>query len=84
MTAFQFYTGGWLRGYGVGVPNGALWTITVDIQFYIVSIFLAKWLKGRRIKTWGVIIGLFMILDLTLEKAKGGYPELYTNYYNVI
>ena len=31
MTAFQFYTGDWLRSYGVGTPNGALWTITVDI-----------------------------------------------------
>lgn len=45
-------------------------------QFYIVSIILAKWLKGRRIKTWGVIIGLFMLLDFTLERAKGLYLEI--------
>lgn len=76
MTAFQFYTGGWPRDYGVGVPNGALWTITVDIQFYIVAIFFAKWLKGRGIKTWGVVITLGMIFDLALEKGKGFYPEI--------
>lgn len=76
MTAFQFYTGGWLRSYGVGVPNGALWTITVDIQFYIVAIFLARWLKGKKIRTWGITICLAMILDLALEKAKGLYPEI--------
>lgn len=76
MTVFQFYTGGWLRTYGVGVPNGALWTITVDIQFYIIAIFLARWLKGRKIRTWGIIICLAMILDLALEKAKGFYPEI--------
>lgn len=76
MTAFQFYTGEWLRDYGVGVPNGALWTITVDIQFYIVAIFLAKWLRGRKIRTWSIAIVIMMILDLALEKGKGFYPEI--------
>ena len=76
MTAFQFYTGGWLRGYGVGVPNGALWTITVDIQFYIVAIFLAKWLKNKRISTWSIVIAITMVFDLLLEKGKGLYPEI--------
>lgn len=76
MTVFQFYTGGWLREYGVGVPNGALWTITVDIQFYIAAIFLVKWMKGRKISTWGIVTALSMILDLVLEKGKGLYPEI--------
>ena len=76
MTALQFYTGGWLKDYGVGVPNGALWTITVDIQFYLAATFLVKWLKGRRIKTWSTVIALGMIFDLVLEKEKGLYPEI--------
>lgn len=76
MTLFQFYTGEWLRNYGIGVPNGALWTITVDIQFYIVAIFLARWFRERKIKTWGIIIGLTMIIDLVLENTKASYPEI--------
>ena len=76
MTVFQFYTDEWLRGYGVGVPNGALWTITVDIQFYIAAIFLAKWLKRKGIKAWSVVIAFGMILDWALEKGKGLYPEI--------
>lgn len=76
MTALQFYTGAWLRQYGVGVPNGALWTITVDIQFYIVAILIAKLMKGRKIKTWGVVIIAFMIIDLAFEKGKELYPEI--------
>jgi len=76
MTAFQFYTGSWLREYGVGVPNGALWTITVDIQFYISSIFLARWLKDKKIKSWGMVIILAVILDLILEKSKELYPGI--------
>jgi peptidoglycan/LPS O-acetylase OafA/YrhL len=31
----QFYTPGFLRGFGVGTPNGSLWTITVELQFYL-------------------------------------------------
>lgn len=32
----QFYTPPMLRGFGVGTPNGALWTIPVEISFYII------------------------------------------------
>ena len=76
MTIFQFYTGDWLRGYGVGVPNGALWTITVDIQFYLVAIFLAKWLKKCELKNWVLLIIMAMGFDLWLEKISDSYPML--------
>lgn len=76
LTAFQFYTGGWLRGYGVGVPNGALWTISVDIQFYIAAIFLSRYLKGKGIKAWNSAIAVGMLLDLALEKGANFYPEI--------
>lgn len=58
LTVGQFYTGSWLSGYGVGVPNGALWTITTDIQFYIIAILLVKILKGKSLRIWmGTIVG---------------------------
>lgn len=33
---FQFWTPDMLRSWGVGTPNGSLWTIPVEIQFYIL------------------------------------------------
>jgi len=36
LTIFQFYTPDSLRPFGVGTPNGALWTIPVELQFYIL------------------------------------------------
>lgn len=37
LSVFQFYNPGFLRGYGVGTVNGSLWTISVEIQFYILT-----------------------------------------------
>ena len=61
ITIFQFYTGDWLRGYGVGTPNGALWTITVTIQFYIAVFFLFKLTKKWKLRHWGMLL-LFCIM----------------------
>lgn len=35
-TIFQFYNPEFMRNYGVGVLNGSLWTICVELQFYIL------------------------------------------------
>ena len=44
----QMYNPDFLRGYGTGVLNGSLWTIAVEIQFYVLTPLLL-WLtaKGR-------------------------------------
>ena len=50
LSFFQYYTPDILRFWGVGTPNGSLWTISVELQFYLALplLFLAtkksKWL----------------------------------------
>ena len=52
LTIVQFFNPDFLRGYGVGVVNGSLWTIPVELQFYLVLPFIylfldkVKWRKG--------------------------------------
>jgi peptidoglycan/LPS O-acetylase OafA/YrhL len=36
VTFFQFFNPEFMRTYGDGVLNGSLWTITVEIQFYLL------------------------------------------------
>ena len=57
-TIFQFWTPDSLKGYGVGTPNGALWTIGVMIQFYLVAYFFYKLMKNRKNIVW--IIGFIL------------------------
>jgi len=47
-TLFQFWTPDLLRDWGFGTPNGSLWTIPVEIQFYILLPIIL--LKFKRIK----------------------------------
>ena len=45
VTLFQYHTPDALRYFGVGTPNGALWTIPVELEFYLlvpVLYFLKK------------------------------------------
>lgn len=48
ISIFQFWTPNILREYGVGTPNGSLWTITVEIQFYFVLLLLFLFVKKQR------------------------------------
>lgn len=47
LTAFQFYNPPILRGYGVGAINGSLWTISVELQFYLLTPLL-YWARNQR------------------------------------
>ena len=61
-TVLQFWTPDFLRGFGNGTPNGALWTICVIVQFYIVCWFIHKLLKGKSLLIWcTVLIGSVVV-----------------------
>jgi peptidoglycan/LPS O-acetylase OafA/YrhL len=67
LTFFQFYTGVWLKGYGIGAPNGSLWTIPVLIQFYILTIPLYRFMKNKKIVFWILLLIISILLSIIYE-----------------
>lgn len=59
LTFLQFYTPDTLRGFGVHNPNGALWTIPVEICFYIFVPLLFRFSLLFRINK-NILILLFI------------------------
>jgi peptidoglycan/LPS O-acetylase OafA/YrhL len=47
LSIVQFYNPEFMRHYGVGVLNGSMWTITVELQFYILVPLLYAALRLR-------------------------------------
>ncbi len=82
-TFFQFWTPETLRGYGCGTPNGSLWTITVIVQFYIISWFIYKALHGKKMVIW--VISLVAAVGFSVFGQYGFELigiELMTKLYN--
>ena len=67
-TILQFYNPDFLRGYGDGVLNGSLWTITVELQFYmllpLIYIFFLKTDFTSKI-VWLIVI--FILVNITYD-----------------
>lgn len=61
-TVFQFYNPQFMRDYGVGVLNGALWTISVEIQFYVLVPLLCYLLRNRP-----RVLALIFAISLTVN-----------------
>lgn len=63
-TFLQFWTPGFLRGYGCGCPNGALWTICTIIQYYLIAYPLQKWLKDKSLRVWLFVLSISLAVGV--------------------
>ena len=69
MTLFQFYNSELFRDFGVGVINGSLWTISVELTFYIIlPIIVSIHRKWRGLTAIIFVISfIFWIYDRTSD-----------------
>lgn len=70
-----------LRSYGCGCPNGALWTICVLTQFYLLAYYTFKVLSGRNIRTWLIAISVFIIIAYLTPYIQQPLPEIIGKLY---
>lgn len=80
-TLFQFWTPYSLYNYGCGCPNGALWTISVLIQFYIIAFFIYKWLHGRNSIWWISVLILFSLISYLSPIFVSHMPYIIGKWY---
>jgi len=65
ITILQFYNPDFMRGFGTGVLNGSLWSITVELQFYVV-VPVMYWVLSKFRKSQEFIIVVVTIAFLLL------------------
>lgn len=57
------YTPGFLENYGTGSFNGSLWTIAVELQFYILIPFITRYFKDRHLN-FLLLIVVFILVSI--------------------
>lgn len=83
LTFFQFYTPSAIEAYGVGNPNGSLWTISMEIQIYILIMLLYGWLKKRSKKEWLILMGGGIACNVIFAWLKPYLPSMVFKLLNV-
>ena len=85
MTFFQFYSPDVLKSWGVGHPNGALWTITVELQFYILLPVALLLFKKININFKILILIVFsLLLNLYTSTIRDVYfDEIYFKLFHL-
>ncbi len=73
----QFYNPEFLRGFGVGTLNGSLWTIPVELQFYIVlPVFYLLAAKMGRWLFYALTIGAISVHTVFVTQFAGSDATL--------
>lgn len=80
-TFLQFWTPDCLRQFGVGCPNGSLWTITIFLQFYIAVYFLHNLLHGKKPGVWCLTLLICALLNVIPLYVFSSLPEILLKLY---
>src|SRR5690606_15128305 len=65
LSVFLFYNPDIVRDFGFGPPNGALWTVSIELQFYAVSALLWYYfIKNKSLKQQNTILATLMVVSI--------------------
>lgn len=70
-TFLQFFNPEFFDGFGSGVVNGSLWTISVEIQFYIITPALVYLLRYKRFYFFLFLLSLLLNVALQQFDLRG-------------
>lgn len=81
ISVFQFYNAEFFRDFGTGVINGALWTISVELQFYILTPLIYLLLKRGKF-----VVSILLILSVIINvylKYFGNWDNMFIKLLSV-
>ena len=68
ITFFQFYASPSLKNWGVGHPNGSLWSIAIELQFYLVlPIILYLIAKTKKLWLINTLLLVFFAISVFIK-----------------
>ncbi|WP_394990812.1 acyltransferase family protein [Emticicia sp.] len=65
ITFFQFYASPSLKTWGVGHPNGSLWSVAIELQFYLILPVILYFIAKIQ-KLWLINIALFGLFVISI------------------
>lgn len=80
---FQFYTPASIAVYGVGNPNGALWTISLEIQMYILIMLILPQMKKMKTRSLLSVVIVALALNALFPLTNNFLPEIVYKLINV-
>ena len=81
ITLIQFYNPEFMRDYGVGVLNGSLWTISVELQFYIIIPILYTLFKFFNERKNETILFSLIVLSMFIHFIYYQYKQDYSSLF---
>ncbi len=70
MSIVQIYNAEMFRGFGVGTINGVVWTLSVELVFYIVLPFLIYLHNKNKFLIYGLLLISYLIYNYDLSSDK--------------
>ncbi len=80
-TIIQFYNPEFMRQYGVGVLNGSLWTISVELQFYILTPLLYAFFQLFKERKNNIILFILIIVSMIIHFVYYSYKAEYSEVF---
>jgi peptidoglycan/LPS O-acetylase OafA/YrhL len=90
LSVAQFYNPDFMRHYGLGVLNGSTWTITVELQFYLLVPLMYSILRWERLSRsrfnlilGGLILGFMIVNQVYMHAAEYHSRPLWYKFLGV-
>ena len=74
-TIVQFYNPDFMRGFGDGVLNGSLWTICVELQFYVLIPLIYRLFVSSNKARSDLTLAVLLLVSMICNRALYHWPS---------